>query len=75
MDYAARFNKVYEDVEQFAARQEKFAYHDRLINDHNNTNGANFTLGHNQFSDWTDAEYKAILGTVIPEKPDNDENG
>ena len=42
-------------------RLERFMHHDRLISEHNATNGANFTLGNNQFSDWTDAEYLAIL--------------
>ena len=62
INYTARFNKVYEDVEEFVTRFERFIYWDRLINDHNNANGANFHLGHNQFSDWTDEEYIAILG-------------
>ena len=62
INYTARFNKVYEDVEEFVRRFERFMHWNRHINDHNNTNGANFQLGHNQFSDWTDAEYIAILG-------------
>ena len=53
-------------MKEFAIRQERFLYWNRIINDHNYTNGANFTLGHNQFSDWTDDEYKAILGLVMP---------
>ena len=57
--YAARFNKVYEDIEEFAVRLEQFAYHNRLISEHNATD-SNFKLGHNQFSDWTEAEYEAI---------------
>ena len=60
-NYAARFNKFYENTEEFMARFERFVHHHRLINEHNATK-ANFTLGHNQFSDWTDEEYKAILG-------------
>ena len=60
-NYAARFNKFYESTEEFMARFERFVHHHRLINEHNATE-ANFTLGHNQFSDWTDAEYEAILG-------------
>ena len=64
MNYAARFNKVYEDIEEFAIRFERFVYWHRVINEHNSTNGPNFELGHNQFSDWTDAEYKAILSYV-----------
>ena len=67
VNYIARYNKVYEDINEFMVRFEKFAYWHRIINEHNSTNGANYTLGHNQFSDWTDAEYKAILGWVNPD--------
>ena len=62
--YAARFNKVYRDIKEFESRFERFVYWDRIIHDHNNTDGSHFQLGHNQFSDWTDDEYKAILGCV-----------
>ena len=62
LNYAARFNKVYEEIEEFALRLERYVHWDRIINDHNATNGPSFTLGHNQFSDWTDKEYVAILG-------------
>ena len=60
-NYIARFNKVYEDIEEFAMRFERFTYWHRVINEHNNSNGLNFTLGHNQFSDWSNKEYAAIL--------------
>ena len=46
-NYAARFNKVYEDINEFAMRFERFLYWHRVINDHNNANGTNYTLGHN----------------------------
>ena len=62
LNYAAQYNKVYDEIEEFALRLERFLHWHRIINDHNATNGLNFNLGHNQFSDWTDAEYKAILG-------------
>ena len=64
LNYTARYNKVYEDIEEFDMRLERFNYQDRLINEHNISSGSNFILGHNQFSDWTDAEYLAILGYV-----------
>ena len=69
--YVARFNKIYEDVEEFAARLERFTYHHRLISEHNATK-ANFTLGTNQFTDWTEAEYEAIQG-YIPKKDDEND--
>ena len=61
LNYIARFNKVYEDIEEFAMRFERFSYWHRVINEHNRSNGPNFTLGHNQFSDWSNKEYAAIL--------------
>ena len=61
VNYAAQFNKVYEDMEEFAVRFERFVYWHRVINEHNNSNGPNFTLGHNQFDDWSNEEYAAIL--------------
>ena len=62
LNYAARYNKVYEEIEEFALRLERFVHWDGLINEHNYSNEyKNFKLGHNQFSDWTDAEYAAIL--------------
>ena len=47
MNYVARFNKVYEDVDEFALRLERFAYNDMLISEHNKKHYKNFTLGHN----------------------------
>ena len=71
LNYTARYNKVYEEIEEFALRFERFSYWHNLINEHNATNSPNFTLGHNQFSDWTDAEYKAILNFVMTETDEN----
>ena len=60
-NYVAQFNKVYKDIEEFTVRFERFLYWHRVINENNNSNGANFKLGHNQFSDWSNQEYVAIL--------------
>ena len=73
LNYAARYNKVYAEIEEFALRLERFTHWHRIINDHNATNGTYFTLGHNQFSDWTDSEYGAILGYVKPGTDESDE--
>ena len=64
VNYAARYNKVYEDIQEYAIRLQQFIHWHKIINEHNATNGTNFNLGHNQFSDWTGAEYLAILGYV-----------
>jgi hypothetical protein len=51
----------YATKEEYNVRRNIFAEKDAFINEHNAQNGS-FFLGHNKFSTWTDAEYKAILG-------------
>ena len=63
VNYTARFNKAYEEMKEYAVRQERFLHYNKLISEHNATK-TNFVLGHNRFSDWTDEEYEAILGYV-----------
>ena len=65
-NYVARFSKVYEDMKEFAVRLERFKHHHKIINEHNTSGSKNFKLGHNQFSDWTDKEYMAILNHKMP---------
>ena len=72
MNYAARFNKIYEDVKDFEVRLERFVHNHRVITEHNATK-QNFTLGENQFTDWTPEEYKAILGYVRGGVDENEE--
>ena len=60
VNYTARFNKAYDDVVEFTTRFERFKHNNRFINEHNATN-SNVVLGTNQFSDWTDADWKAYL--------------
>ena len=61
LSHMAKFNRSFENVEEFAMRLDQFSFVHNYIEEHNAT-GANFTLGHNQFSDWTHAEYKQLLG-------------
>ena len=51
----------YGTKEEYEFRYELYAAKDAAINKVN-AEEANFQLGHNKFSTWTDAEYKAILG-------------
>ena len=75
LNYAARFNKVYEEIEEFALRLEQFVRWDRIIKDHNYSNESeNFQLGHNQFSDWTGKEYVAILRYIEPKTKESEES-
>ena len=72
LNYVARYNKVYEEIKEFALRFERFVYWHGVINEHNSSNGPNFILGHNQFSDWTNEEYAAILRYVEPKKEESE---
>ena len=61
LGHIARYNRSFADVAEFAKRLENFTIAHNWINEHN-ASGASWVAGHNQFSDWSHAEYKAILG-------------
>ena len=67
MNHLAKFSRDISDLVEFEARLALFTESDNAIEAHNSQNGS-FTLGHNQFSDWTPEEYKALLGY----KPEGD---
>merc|ERR1711957_765307 len=59
--HMATYNRQITDVTEFAMRVENYTQIHNFINEHN-ASGANWVAGHNQFSDWSFAEYKAMLG-------------
>ena len=61
MNYTAKFNKFYLQMDLFEQRMANFVRNDKIIKEHNATE-ASYTLGHNQFSDWSEEEYQKILG-------------
>ena len=61
MNHLAKFGKTIESIEEFAERLVYFKTLDQFIEDHNE-GSHNFTLGHNQFSDWSRTEYTSMLG-------------
>jgi len=67
LNYMSKFNKVITNVEEFAMRVENFRSTHNFIQDHNASN-ATSTAGHNQFSDWSPVEYKALLGYVASDR-------
>jgi cathepsin L len=67
VNYMAKFNKRHEDVEMFNARLTNFKFVDNFIKEHN-ASVSTHVAGHNQFSDWSEAEYKSILGYVSNER-------
>jgi len=60
LGYITQFGKSYSNMAEYEMRLREFAVKHAVIAQHNATEES-FKLGHNQFSDWTDAEYKAIL--------------
>ena len=61
MNYLAQFGKNMASLEEFNLRQSFFAAVDQFIEEHN-AEGHNYTVGHNQFSDWSHDEYRSLLG-------------
>ena len=67
MNHCAKFGKNVGDTEEFQTRLGHFAKADKTIEDHN-AGSHNFTMGHNQFSDWSADEYKTLLGRKETDK-------
>jgi len=61
INHLAKFGKNVADKEEFNTRLVYFGVLDEYITEHN-AEGHNYTLGHNQFSDWSRTEYTSILG-------------
>ena len=59
--HMATYNRQITDVREFVTRLENFSNTHNFINEHNSSN-ATWVAGHNQFSDWSHAEYKQMLG-------------
>jgi C1A family cysteine protease len=63
LGWMAKFNREITDVAEFMMRLEKFTETHNWIEQHN-ASGASWKAGHNQFSDWTAAEFKRMTGRV-----------
>jgi C1A family cysteine protease len=61
IQYLAEHGKSYGTKEEFEFRLQHFADIDAEINEHNSENGL-FTMGHNKFSDMTEAEKAVYRG-------------
>merc|ERR1712032_1772227 len=62
MQYVTEYGKSYGTKAEFEFRLEQFKKTLAKMAEHNAQNEHQSTVGHNQFSDWTDAEYKRLLG-------------
>jgi C1A family cysteine protease len=61
MAYITQFNKSYKNAEEYEMRLREFAVKHVKIQESNADPTLTYKAGHNKFSDWTDAEYKAML--------------
>ena len=61
MNYMASFGKEIANMDEFRDRLALFNAVDLQIEEHN-AGVHSYTLGHNQFSDWSTAEKSSILG-------------
>jgi len=63
MQYVAEHGKSYITSEEFAIRKALYIQSDAIIVAHNETESS-YKLGHNKFSDWTDAERARLTGAM-----------
>jgi len=61
MNHLAEFGKNMSSIEEFNTRLVYFETLDQYIENHN-AGSHNYSLGHNQFSDWSRTEYTNMLG-------------
>jgi serine/threonine-protein kinase RIO1 len=61
MKFVAEHGKSYGTVEEYKFRMQQFERTDKYIQEHRSTKQTH-TAGHNQMSDWTEAEYKRLMG-------------
>jgi len=62
MKYVTEWGKSYGTKAEFHFRMEQFKNTMKKMAAHNEDNAAKSTVGFNQFSDWTEAEFKKMLG-------------
>jgi len=60
LEYISQHGKAYSNLAEYEMRLRNFAIKHAKIEEHNATESA-YKVGHNKFSDWTDAEFKATL--------------
>ena len=61
MKYVSKFNKRYGTIEEFAFRSDLFRKAAQEIEEFN-ARETGSTMGHNEFSDWTDEEFDKLMG-------------
>jgi len=72
MHWALEHGKSYESEEIFYERLANFLVSEAAVNELNRVH-TTATFGHNHMSDWTEAEYKQLLGKIPSNEEDNSE--
>ena len=74
INYMAVHNKQYPTLDDYMMRFEIFQEAEAAIRANEVDPESTHTMGHNMFSDWTDEEFKSIIGTldVEPQNAGND---
>merc|ERR1712151_193373 len=62
INYVSKYNKTYESVEEFDHRFEQWLRVHMFIKVNNSSREATHVAGHNKFSDWSEEEFKAMMG-------------
>lgn len=68
LQYITKYGKSYTNLSEFNYRMALFKATDQFINDHNSLLGSGYRLGHNKFSDYSQAERDA-MNTAIADSP------
>ena len=71
-NYLAEFGKTTNDVDEFNMRMENFSIIDEFVDEHNSNTNHSHVAGHNQFSDWTRGEYRAMLGKKADDRVESE---
>jgi hypothetical protein len=61
-NYLAMYGKSYGTKEEFEFRKEQFLQNLAMYQEVTSQNDVTFSLGINKFADWTEAEFKRLLG-------------
>ena len=61
LGYITEYGKSYSSMAEYETRLRNFAVKHAFIQEENNQ-GNSWVAGHNHMSDWTEEEYKSLLG-------------
>merc|ERR1712083_647533 len=62
INYVSKYNKTYASVEEFNHRYEQWMRVHQFIKVNNSSLHETHKAGHNKFSDWTEEEFKSMMG-------------